>query len=162
MASETTCSSSPEPVTGAGVREAPNPVLRPKTDEAARAIGGGEISIRRFPFRIGRECRVRFDRGHAEVDERRKGGARPNNDFYILDTGSPRHVSRQHLQIEKTPDGAFELLDRGSRCGTSVGGQMVGGRDEGGRIILKDGDIVKVGTGRSPFVFEFSVSGGAL
>jgi predicted component of type VI protein secretion system len=62
-----------------------------------------------------------------------------------------------HFAIEWI-DGVFVLTDRGSSCGTIVSGTRIGGYRQGGRVELRHGDEVTVGTGRSPYVFRFSAA----
>lgn len=87
--------------------------------------------------------------------ERRKKGDPPNNDLYLIDRGKLLNVSREHFQIDKKEDGTYEVVDRGSACGTIVANHVVGGHDKGGRYPLEDGNIIIVGTPKSPFVFKF-------
>lgn len=131
-------------------------VLRAKTPEARRAAGREIIEIDRFPFRVGRESRSSGRRERGETDERR-GGAAATNDLYLRDTGEWLQISREHFQIEQTSDGRYELVERGSACGTIVNGQPVGGDRRTGRCPLVPGSTIIVGTPHSPFVFEFDV-----
>ncbi len=66
-------------------------------------------------------------------------------------------ISREHFAIEYA-DNQFFLVDVGSACGTIVAGKQVGGQQKGGRIELRDGDEVIVGTYKSPYVFRFRVA----
>jgi hypothetical protein len=124
--------------------------LKALTPEAQAALGGVLLEIPRLPFRVGRESR----------GERRSlagGGvpaAVPNNDLYLVETGAEINVSREHFQIDRR-DGAFELTDRGSSCGTLVEGERVGGHHRLARRSLEDGDVIIVGTSRSPYAFKF-------
>lgn len=130
------------------------PVIRPVTSESWEAIRCQELEIRHFPFRFGREGRMGCMRpGMARKGDRRAVTAKPNNDHYLLDRGTPLNISREHFQIERARDGSFELVDRGSACGTIVSGNTVGGEYTGGRIPLHDGDTIVVGTPSSPYVF---------
>ena len=93
----------------------------------------------------------------AEVREQRRGEAPQLNDVYLLeDPSGTLHISRAHFMIECI-DGQFFLTDRDSACGTIVAGTRIGGHRKGGRIELRDGDEVIVGTNRSPYIFRFSV-----
>ncbi|HLX81371.1 MAG TPA: FHA domain-containing protein [Burkholderiales bacterium] len=139
----------------------PLAVLKAMTPEAERSVADGMIvagmvSIRRFPFRIGRESRGRMIDGKFHRQERPKLGNRePNNDLYLVDAGMPLQISREHLRIEKTAAG-YVVVDRGSACGTTVaGGTRVGGNDTDGSAPLKDGDTIGIGTQTTPFVFSF-------
>lgn len=133
------------------------PVLIPMTSEAQEAIQGDSIKLNKFPFRIGRESRVNTAVGSVRYKERRKKTTPPNNDLYIRDTGKNLNISRVHLQIEKKEDGTYDIVDRGSTCGTIVDNRVVGGRDKGGRCPLKDGHVIMIGSSKSPFIFKFLV-----
>ena len=134
------------------------PVLVPVTPEARAAILRERIVLDGFPFRIGRESRAGFVDGALRSLERRSGGLPPNNDLYMLDRGTLLNVSREHFQIEKTKEGGYALVDRGSTCGTIVDGQTVGGQERGGTAPLKEGSLIRVGTQASPYLFKFLIS----
>jgi len=87
------------------------PVLLPLTPEAEESIQGKEIKLEPFPFRVGRESRVRMVKGQLRPMERRKLHAPPNNDLYLIDRGKRLNVSREHFQIEKRRDGTYELVE---------------------------------------------------
>ncbi len=132
------------------------PMLMALTPEAETAIGGEKLELGPFPFRIGREFRVALVDGVKKVTERRRQDiAVPNNDLYLKDSGRPLNVSRQHLQIESDEEGGYRVVDRGSACGTLVGNQHIGGHDQGGESLIRDGEVLVVGTSESPFVFRF-------
>ena len=138
----------------------PVAVLKAMTPEAIKAIPQsmlieGVVCIRKFPFKVGRESRVKKINGKLERIERAKlDDKAPNNDFYLVDDGHLLNISREHFQIEKSGD-EYILFDRGSVCGTHVRDINVGGNDSTGSLPLKDGDIIRVGTKHSPFVFQF-------
>ncbi len=138
----------------------PRAVLRAETEEAALALPGAAVvgrmvAIRRFPFRVGRESRVRIVDGQPQRVERpRLGNREPNNDLYLVDAGEPLQVSREHFLIDVASDG-YVLLDRGSACGVSVGDVRVGGRDAGGSAVLRDGDVIAVGIAATPYRYTF-------
>lgn len=138
----------------------PKAVLQAMTPEALEAIPQGQrvdeyVVIRCFPFRIGRESRLRRVDGRVERVERPKRAERePNNDLYLLDKGKLLNISREHLRIEKTADG-YMLVDRGSACGTRIEGQVLGGEDAGGQRVLQDGDVVALGTATTPYRYRF-------
>lgn len=130
------------------------------TREAGLALGGRhEVRVTRFPFKVGRECRLA-----ALVDpsltERRLGNAPQLNDVYLVEPTAAglSHVSREHFAIEYAVD-QFVLVDRGSACGTIVAGKQVGGNRTGGRTELRSGDELIVGTDGSPYVFRFEIEG---
>ncbi len=138
----------------------PQAALEALTPEAEMAIPQGMVvdglvSIRTFPYKIGRESRVQMVKGKIERVERQKLNNRePNNDLYLVDSGQLLNISREHLLIETGADG-YLLKDRGSACGTKVNGQSVGGSDSGGVMNLADGDEIVIGTAESPYRFRF-------
>jgi len=125
------------------------------TPESRTALGGAEMELKELPFRVGRESRqYESKEKKAMFAEKRNPANRPNNDLYLGEDTDLINVSREHFQIVR--DGAgFALEDRGSTLGTSVEGQKVGGENKGGRIALRDGDVIIVGASVSPFVFKF-------
>ena len=129
------------------------------TPEARAAVGRDEVILNTFPFRVGRESRFRIVDGEVRSLERRGATAKANNELYLLDRGELLNISREHFQIETVGEGAFELIDRGSRCGTIVDDKQVGGEDAGGRVPLRDGSVIIVGTRDAPFVFRFAAAG---
>jgi pSer/pThr/pTyr-binding forkhead associated (FHA) protein len=139
----------------------PRAVLEPLTPEAKAALpqfprGVGYVVIHKFPFRIGRESRVRSIQGRLERIERHRltdDGA-PSNDLYLIDAGEYLNISREHLQIE-VRDGAYVVVDRGSACGSQVSGNNIGGGDQTGVFPLNDGDVISVGTKNSPYQYRF-------
>lgn len=123
------------------------------TPEAKDALGGAELPITQFPFRVGRESRARRAVARIVMD-RRRPGSRPNNELYLAEPEPATNVSREHFQIEH--NGAqYVLVDRQSACGTLVEGRVVGGKQAGGAVPLRDGDVIIVGTSTSRFAFKF-------
>ncbi len=132
-------------------------VLVALTGEARSALSGArEITLSRFPFRVGRESRSPADAGVVVHDERRRGANRPNNDLYIWDPGPLLNVSREHFQIERSESGEFFVRDRGSTCGTLVGNVQLGLGGAESCALYPDNTII-VGTPKSPFVFRFEL-----
>ncbi len=136
------------------------PVLLPMTPEARDAMGKDAVMIDKIPFRFGRECRPVNIVASVMYKERRKKGLKPNNDLYMFDRGNVLNISREHFQIEKKVDGSYEMVDRGSACGTIVDDKLIGGNDRSGRCSLGDENIIVVGTRESPFVYKFQLSSG--
>jgi hypothetical protein len=138
----------------------PKAVLKAMTPEAERSVPDGRmevgfIVIRHFPFMVGRESRGAIVDGKFLRSERpRVNGRNPLNDLYLIDAVEPLEISRSHFQIESTAEG-YLLIDRGSACGTTVGGIHIGGDDAGGSAPLKDGDTVGIGTESTPYLFTF-------
>jgi hypothetical protein len=131
--------------------------LIPLTDKACQASLKKNIPIRQYPFRVGRECRMHIEDGSRVSTERRRTGAAPNNDLYLQDSAEKMQISREHFQIEQRADGGFDLVDRGSACGTRVGNRAISGGNNGGRCELKHGDAITLGIKSSPYVFRFVV-----
>jgi hypothetical protein len=132
------------------------PVLRSVTPTARLSIGE-EIALDRFPFRVGREGRSQPPAPKRSSTDRRLFPRGTTNELYVKDFGKSVNVSREHFQIEAKADGTFELVDRGSACGTIVGDQVIGGNFIGGRCPLEIGDCIVVGTRQSAIVFEFGL-----
>ncbi len=132
------------------------PMLVALTPEAEETLGGRELVLPWFPFRMGRDSRID---GLDDITsgERRSGGGRPNNDLFIRDRGQRKNVSREHLQIEQLEDGSFQVFERGSACGTVVGNSSIGGHRKRESCKLEDGNVIIVGTPGSPFVFKFQL-----
>ena len=141
-------------------RITPVAILKAVTPEARSTItknclGDEIIGIWNFPFRIGRESRIEKVDGKVVLSERQKiTKGKASNDIYLIDNGHYLQISRQHLQIEKTPTG-YLVSDRGSACGTIINSKHIGSEDKGGTSELKDGDIIKIGAEDSPYLFEF-------
>ena len=139
----------------------PKAVLVPMTKQARRAVAGpalvgDAIPIRQFPFRIGRESRVKMLDGRIERLERIKEAAEPpTNDIYLLDDGDNLNISREHLQIEQLGD-EFTVYDRDSSRGTIVAGTPLS-RHRQKSAELNDGDDITIGGKGSPYVYRFVV-----
>lgn len=124
------------------------------TPEAKIAIGGAQLAITQFPFRVGRDSRAGKRPIARVLMDRRRPVSRPNNELYLPEPDPATNVSREHFQIEH--NGAqYVLVDRQSTCGTIVEGQVVGGKQTGGAVLLRDGDVIIVGTSSSRYVFKF-------
>lgn len=89
-------------------------------------------------------------------EERRTGTMTPNNDLYLFNVGRKMFISREHMQIERCGD-VFEVVDRGSFCGTTVDGNLVGGENRGGRCTVRDGSVIVLGTAASPYAYRLKV-----
>jgi len=133
------------------------PILQALTEEARKSMQRDERLIEHVPYRVGREQRVALVAGEYRSIERRQTSAPPTNELYLLDMGEKLNVSREHFQIEQEQDGSYVLVDRGSACGTIVDDQPTGGHDEGGRLPLKNGSTIRVGTSSSPYLFKFVI-----
>ncbi len=115
----------------------------------------GVVGIRGFPFRVGRESRGKVVDGvFHRVERPRRGSAAPTNDLYLVDAGELLQISREHFSIERVATD-FQVVDRGSVCGISVGGIRIGGNESGGTVPLRDGDEIQVGADGTPFRFTF-------
>jgi pSer/pThr/pTyr-binding forkhead associated (FHA) protein len=123
------------------------------TPESRIALGAPEREIT-LPYRVGRESRGMQRTADGVIGERRSPGSRPSNDLYLVEHEEPLNVSRAHFEIDRGEAGVL-LVDRASTCGTIVEGQTVGGDTRGGTLSLHDGDVIIVGTSRSPYVFKF-------
>jgi hypothetical protein len=139
----------------------PRAALKALTREAAAAISpglmvDGMVGIRSFPFQVGRESRGKVVDGAFHRIERpqRVPGSPTNNDLYLVDAGAMLQISREHFRIERTATG-YQIVDRGSVCGISVGGVRIGGEEAGGTVPLQDGDQIHIGTEITPYRYLF-------
>jgi pSer/pThr/pTyr-binding forkhead associated (FHA) protein len=122
--------------------------LVPLTEEAKHALGGNTIlPIPHVPFRIGREG----------------SRSRSENDLDLMESPSSKglHISRDHIAIEQV-DSVWFLIDRKSTSGTIVNGKVIGGHRKGGRSELRDGDVIVLGTVKSPYVYRFQLGADRL
>lgn len=125
------------------------------TPEARAALRGAEVELATFPFRVGRESRGSLARlAGRTLMERRKPASRPTNELYLAETGEPFNVSREHFEIRRNGT-HYVLVDRRSACGTIVEGTVIAAQHGGDAVQLTDGDVIIVGTSRSPYVFKF-------
>ena len=132
-----------------------SPRLVPLTDEARHAIGGADsLRVDTLPFRIGRESRVDSSTRPA-TDRRGRPRAKPNNEAYLLDNGTPVYISREHLQIEQAQSGSYWVRDRGSAHGTVVDDNWIGGNRVSATVIVKADSVVVIGPPDSPYAFRF-------
>lgn len=127
--------------------------LKSLTPEAKAAIGGTFYPMPKFPFRVGRESRA-SNRNEGSAGTRRQSGSAPNNDLYLVETGTELNISREHLLID-IRDGDYFIVDKGSSCGTIVEGEQIGEKRQTTWRRLEDGDVIIVGTSRSKYVFKF-------
>ncbi len=132
-----------------------------KASVPSRFISGNLISIRNFPFMVGRESRVKEIHGKTVKVEREKlNDRKAKNDLYLIDSRKPLQISRQHFQIEKNSSG-YLLIDTESTCGLSLKKSgsseiiRIGGKNKGGEAILNDGDTLFIGAADTPYIFEF-------
>ncbi|MBI3090159.1 MAG: cyclic nucleotide-binding domain-containing protein [Candidatus Tectomicrobia bacterium] len=124
--------------------EAPVPgkvILSGVSKPAQDALEGHEMVIDRFPFKVGRQSR------DSSVD------ALSHNDLYLSDH-APYNVSRNHFSINQSL-GQRYLVDRGSKLGTLLNNQRLGGGGGADRVKLNQGEnIIVVGSPSSPFRFR--------
>lgn len=134
-------------------------VLRALTPEAEDALGGSsEVPIRAYPFRVGRESKDETSVLGFRAPDRTLMIRDVKNQLHLRDTGELKTISREHFQIEQDPQGGYVLKDRGSVCGTVVGGNLIGGGRKGGTCPLLDGSVIVVGGPESPYAFRFIIA----
>jgi len=126
------------------------------TEQARLAVCHPKIELRVFPFRVGRESRAHRPALPADAPDRRRPDSLPVNDLYVREEGTTVNVSKQHFLIDRDGEG-FVLVDRGSRLGTIVNGERVGGSRAGGRAALRSGDVIVIGSASSRCVLQFLV-----
>lgn len=142
----------------------PKAVLHAQNEESAFATFRScfieeTIGIWNFPFRIGRECRIKVLNNENVITSRHSTlSTITNNDLYIVDIADKLQISREHLSIVNEENKYF-LIDKSSTCGTYINEVLV---EQMKKHELKDGDIIKLGSAESPYVFEFVVLDGEV
>ena len=134
--------------------------LEALTPEARAALDGRDLVVVPsdcLPFRVGRECRLGAHAWQGTAHDRRQA-SRPNNDLYLHDPGSVKHVSREHFQIDRDAQGKFTVTDRGSACGVTVGSTSIGGNRRQESAPLHPDNVIIVGGRDSPYAFKFSLA----
>jgi len=115
-----------------------------KTDKLRQKIARPELTVPKFPFRMGRWS----DNFQADVFV--------SNDLLIRDE-KPFQISRNHCALEKEGT-RFYILDRGSAFGTRVNGKLIGGPETQVVCALKNGENeVQLGGKESPYIFQIFV-----
>ncbi len=128
------------------------------TEIAREAIGQGDVRIDHLPFRVGLERRrtSALWRGL----ERRLSKAQRTNDLYLIDAAwENSQVAPEHFMITEH-EGRLVVVDRGSRHGTGVGAQRLGGHGQREVADLHHGDLITVGSPASPFIYRFRLKSG--
>jgi len=139
----------------------PKAVLKAVTSEAKHSIlkrffGQDIIPIYSYPFKIGREARIEHFDDKIIIQERHGlSGYEPNNNVYLLDNGNFLQISREHCTILNNDDNEYMIQDRRSSCGTLINQIKVGDPDKDSTSILKDGDIITLGSENSKYEFKF-------
>ncbi len=114
-------------------------VLSGLNEVSSDALGGGEMKLTSFPFKVGLEHEL----GEEDILS--------DNDLYLKDF-LPFSVSRNHFLIDKT-DGKFVVIDRGSRLGTIVNDIRIDAQN----ILTKNVNKIIIGSEQSPFVFKLEI-----
>ena len=139
----------------------PKAILKAVTSEAKHAIlkrsfGQDIIPIYNYPFKIGREARVEYLDDKIIIQERHgRSGHKPNNDAYLLDNGELLQISREHCSIICNDASEYILQDRESSCGSLINKVQIGGDNHPKTSVLKDGDIITIGSEESKYKFKF-------
>ena len=137
----------------------PKAILKAVTGEAKhtipqRSFNQDIIPIYNYPFKIGREARVEYIDDKIVIQERHGLNHKPNNDSYLLDNGEFLQISREHCSIVSDGANGFTLQDRGSFCGSLINQTQIGGDNHPSTSVLKDGDIITIGSEESKYKFK--------
>lgn len=127
----------------AGEKRSPIAQLVALTAEAAQAMGHDTVRIEKLPFRIGRRDQDPLRCNELELEDR-----------------PPYRVSRHHLLLD-LEQGRLVVYDRGSRVGSWVNGQPLGGKSQfSGPIYLGAHPMeVVLGPGDSALRFRLELVG---
>ena len=140
----------------------PKAVLVPLTEDAKLSIANTShhkklIPIGTFPFKIGRESRMEEgDRGLFVKLRIMANSSRPNNDIYLIENKNNIEISKEHFEISNDKD-EYLIKDRNSTLGTKLNDIEIGKEQNKYTHILKDGDIIKIGSNHSKYEFQFLV-----
>jgi Cyclic nucleotide-binding domain/FHA domain len=122
-------------------------VIYPMTARAATCVPAEGLKVIRLPFRIGRAAGKHEDE------------ASDVNDLWLPDV-KPFSVSRNHLLIDRKPDGGYFVRDRGSKSGAWVNDHPIGGKSNRAEADLKAGDnVIFVGGRHALYQFRVTVPG---
>jgi len=114
-------------------------ILSGLKESSSESLGGREMNISKFPFKVGRKHEL------DEVD------VLSDNDMYLKDF-PPYSISRNHFLIDKV-EGRYVVVDRGSRLGTIVNGRRI---DVQSVLNRKENEII-AGPHHSQFVFKLEI-----
>lgn len=131
-------------------------MLEAMTPQMSAVLGAQTLKIDRLPLRIGRQ-RLKANAPGLSMFERLQTAVGQISQLVIPEEGPNRFVSRQHMVLLPTRVG-YELFDLGSSRGTIVDCNAIGGYKQRGRVALKNGSVITIGSYNSPFVMRFHIS----
>jgi hypothetical protein len=140
----------------------PNAVLIPITPEGEKSILNTQIINKlipmfEFPFKIGRESRMaKNERGLFVKLRIFNDISKPNNDIYLVNNTERLEISKEHFLIERKDDSYF-IKDRKSTLGTKLNNQEIGKDNANKSYLIKDKDIIKIGSNDSKYEFQFLI-----
>ncbi len=115
-----------------------------ETDLARERSIDDDFPIRKFPFRIGRDCLLPGPNVFS------------HNDFFIRDQ-EPLQISRNHCAIERN-GASFLVRDRNSTLGTVVNNQRIGKNRENSAAELVPGEnVLHMGNQLSPYTYTLTL-----
>ena len=114
-------------------------VLTGESDIARETLNGKELTIRDFPFKVGRYS---F----------RQNDILSDNDLAIKEDSPPYYISKNHFLIDKV-DGNIVIVDRGSRLGIIANNKKFSGT----YILTEENTNIIIGSSYSPFSFQISI-----
>ena len=112
------------------------------SEKATEALGGTEIRLQTFPFKIGR------------LISSASSGMLDDNHLYIEDA-KPFQVSRHHCAIIYS-GGSISVVDRGSTMGTTVNKKPLGGKSQKTWVKLDPG-VHSLVLGHEDSTYRFSL-----
>lgn len=135
----------------------PRAVLLPLNSKAKKSLVNEKIiSIKNLPYKVGRESRLgKNERGFFIKLRIFSDESKANNDIYLIDEDEFLQISKEHFEISLNEDNHYILRDRGSSNGTTLNGNTIGGERQVSEDILKDGDIIQIGSESSEYRFQF-------
>ena len=79
-----------------------------------------------------------------------------NKNIYLINNTENLEISKEHFQIEKKDDSYF-IKDRKSTLGTKINNEEIGKDNVIKSYIIKDKDIIKIGSNDSKYEFQFLI-----
>jgi CRP/FNR family transcriptional regulator, cyclic AMP receptor protein len=126
----------------AAVLTAPILFIEGLTPEASRSLPEACVSVKRFPFRIGRKTEIEDPLSRNELS---------------IESDGNGQISLNHCAIVRLGTRYF-LIDRGSRRGTTVNGVTIGGQARAGCVELNEwANEIALGDLATPYRYRVTI-----
>lgn len=113
-------------------------LLEGLTPRARDTLSGGTLTIKAFPFKIGRKSSDPLVGNHLAIDDE-----------------APLQISRHHVSIIREGD-RLGVVDRGSQLGAGVDETRIGGHHDPGPVFFRNGEGTLV-LGRESSLYRYRI-----